>query len=387
MTFYNEFFTPSSLIEKMLSHIPTSLWNTETTWLEPTCGDGGFMIAIFHKLFNHSSYANKYPDTEERKQCILKNLYMVDINPINVEKTRQYFGNCQIFCEDFLTWKCDIFFDVIVGNPPFQTPSTSYLNGSMRKGTGKKMYEKIIDKSLTMLKERGHACFVSPLNLWAGKGCLKNTLYEKITTQYYPKYIYLNNVKKQWFPRVGQNLKMCFFVISKEKKGKTLIENNDGNEYEIELNHINPVEEWTPDNIELLNTYVTEKNWFLRTSDKNRLFKEGDYKLIQNPERIFSVEPTTDLLKESQYGIEKLILFRMKPFALGMYDKGTLLLSSQIYFLPLTNYSEEEKKNIIAFYKSDIYKKMVKITTTSQFLKCGIFIDIDKISKQMEQLC
>jgi hypothetical protein len=379
MSFFNEFFTPPELIEKMLNRIPETLWNTKTKWLEPTCGDGGFMIAIYDKLFHHSSYVKEYPDVEERKTHIYKQLYMVDINPINVEKTRRTFGlGGQIFCADFLSWNCDTTFDVIVGNPPFQTPSESYCNGALRKGSRKKIYEKIIEKALSLLSQGGHACFICPLNLWSGKGCVKNT-YEKIITQYYPKYIYLNNVKKKWFPHIGQNLKMCFFVVSNEEKKTTIVENIDGKEYEIELRNINPVEDWTPENVALLDTYLTETTSFLRTSDKNRFFKIGNYKLIQNPDRIFFAEPTEELLKDSYYGIEKLVLFRMKPFALGFYDEGTLLLSSQIYFLPLTKYSKEEKEKIISFFQSETYKKLVKLTTTSQFLKCGIFVNIDKI--------
>jgi hypothetical protein len=87
--YYNEFFTPSGLIEQMLSHIPDKHWNTQTKWLEPTCGDGGFMIAIFNKLFNHSSHS--LMAEEDRKKHIYNNLFMIDINPKNIEKF--YFAN------------------------------------------------------------------------------------------------------------------------------------------------------------------------------------------------------------------------------------------------------------------------------------------------------
>lgn len=380
MEYFNEFFTPHELVEKMLSHIPEHLWNIHTKWLEPTCGDGAFMIAIFNKLFHHPSH--KEYDEEERIKHIHNNLFMVDINPKNIEKTRQAMGlgssYPHIFCEDFLSWKTELKFDVIVGNPPFQTPSNSYLNGALRKGSGKKMYEKIIERVLSFLQVGGHLCFISPLNLWSGS----NSVYRKIVDKYFVKYIYLNI--KKWFPNVGQNLKMCFFVISNEKPEKTIIESDVTQE--IELKHINPVEDWNPENVLLLETYLTHKTKrFIRTSDKNKLFKEmtGGHQLIQNPQRIFYVDPGEDLLKNSAHGVEKLILFRMKPYEM-MYDSGDLLLSSHIYFLPLTEFTKEEKENIICFFKSDIYKKMVAITTTSQFLKGGLvdYLNIDKIKCQ-----
>jgi hypothetical protein len=379
--YYNEFFTPSGLIEQMLSHIPDKHWNTQTKWLEPTCGDGGFMIAIFNKLFNHSSHS--LMAEEDRKKHIYNNLFMIDINPKNIEKTRQQFGpgSCfpHIICGDFLSWNNELKFDVIIGNPPFQTPSSTYLNGSLRKGSCKKMYEKIIECSLLFLQDDGYMSFICPLNLWSGS----NSLYKKLIN-YYTKYINVN-VKKKWFPRIGHNLKMCFFALSKEGSGKTIVENIDGKNYEIELKKINPVEDWTPDNVCLLETYLTHKTkWFIRTKDSNRFTEsssDSKFRFIQNPEKIWCVNPSKDLLENSHYGVEKYILFRMKPFDSGLYDKGDLLLSSQIYFLPLTNYSTEEKENIISFFKSDIYKKMVKLTTTSQFLKGDIvfYLNIDKI--------
>lgn len=376
--YYNEFFTPPGLVEKMISHIPDHFWTPQTKWLEPTCGDGEFMLAVFQKLFHHPSY-QEYEE-EKRIQHIHNNLYMVDLNPKNIEKTKQRFTCSHIFCADFLSWNPEIKFDVILGNPPFQKPSSSYLNGALRKG-GKKIYEKIIDRALTFLRPEGHLCFICPLNLWSGT----NFLYKKIVSHYSVKYIFLNNLKKRWFPKVGQNLKMCYFVISNENPGKTIVETFSGT-YEIELKNINPVEDWTPDNVKLLETYLTHKTkGFIRTNDKNRFFQqvENGYKLIQNPDRIFFVLPKEELLKNSYYGVEKYILFRMKPFDEGLYDKGELLLSSQIYFLPLTNYSTEEKGNIISFFKSDDYKKIVKLTTTSQFLKGGIidYLNIEKIRR------
>jgi len=251
--YFNEFFTPNELVEKMLSCIPEKLWNTHTKWLEPTCGEGAFVVAIFNKLFHHHSHSH-YTE-EERIQHIHNNLYMIDINPKNVEKTKKTMmsgSSCpHIFCSDFLSWQSELKFEVIIGNPPFQTPSTCYLNGSLRKGSGKKMYEKIIDRSLFFLKNEGHLCFICPSNLWSGS----TKTYKKIIDNYFPKYIYLN--AKKWFAGIGSNLSMCFFLISKEPRGTTLIESD--NIYEIELKHINPVKEWTPENVRLLETYLKYK--------------------------------------------------------------------------------------------------------------------------------
>ncbi len=74
----------------------------------------------------------------------------------------------------------------------------------------------------------------------------------------------------------------------------------------------------------------------------------------------------------------------MQPSSQGIIDKtGHLGLSSQIYFLPLEEYSTNEIKGIEGFFKSSIYKKLQQITTTGQYLKDSFIknLNIDKIKK------
>lgn len=390
--YYNEFFTPYELIEKMLSHIPDHLWNTETTWFEPTCGEGFFMIVIFDRLFHHPSH--QHLQEEERIKHISNNLYLNDIQPENIQKVRELLPYTHITNKDFLTWDVETKYDVIIGNPPFQTPSTNYLNG-IRKSS--KIYEKITEKCLFLLREGGHLCFITPTNLWGGKG-LKSGVYETIVRDYWTKYIFLNNLKKRWFPNVGQNLKMCFFVVSKEPPGSTMIE-TENDIISVKLKEtMNPVEDWTLKNTELLNTFLTSRTkYFHRTSEKatikgdsyvskidlSREFLESRLCILQNLNRVFFVDSVPDeTVKSSMIGVEKYILFRMKPFSRGIYDKdGKFYLSSQVYFIPLTQFTKEEKERIISFFESETYQTIMRLTTTSQFIKGSIIecLNIDYI--------
>ena len=48
-----EVFTPDFLVEKMLDQYPTDAWEDSKNWLEPTCGNGQFIVAIIkRKLAN-----------------------------------------------------------------------------------------------------------------------------------------------------------------------------------------------------------------------------------------------------------------------------------------------------------------------------------------------
>lgn len=41
-----EVFTPPDLVEEMLDAFPKDAWSRDKNWLEPTCGNGNFIVAI-----------------------------------------------------------------------------------------------------------------------------------------------------------------------------------------------------------------------------------------------------------------------------------------------------------------------------------------------------
>src|ERR1019366_6806059 len=44
-----EVFTPDFLVEKMLDQFPLNTWEPDKNWLEPTCGNGQFILAIIRR--------------------------------------------------------------------------------------------------------------------------------------------------------------------------------------------------------------------------------------------------------------------------------------------------------------------------------------------------
>jgi hypothetical protein len=44
-----EVFTPSFLVEKMLDGFPPEAWSKDKNWLEPTCGNGNFILGIINR--------------------------------------------------------------------------------------------------------------------------------------------------------------------------------------------------------------------------------------------------------------------------------------------------------------------------------------------------
>lgn len=156
---YGEVFTPYSYICDILNELPSTIWsNPELRWLEPASGIGNFCVVIYIHLMD--GLVRVIPDQRARHEHILRNMiFMVEINEENVIRTREIFGPfANIQCADFLAQdiccadKQKQEYDVIIGNPPFQTPRDTARNSS--KG-GQTLWDKFILKSLELLSSKG----------------------------------------------------------------------------------------------------------------------------------------------------------------------------------------------------------------------------------------
>jgi len=80
-----EIFTPAELVEIILDQFPPEIWaDAKKTWLDPTCGDGNFLVAVQKRLMN--GLQDVISDSTTRHQHILENqLFGVDLMSDNVE--------------------------------------------------------------------------------------------------------------------------------------------------------------------------------------------------------------------------------------------------------------------------------------------------------------
>jgi hypothetical protein len=140
-----EVFTPLELVDEMLSKLPDEVWSdSDLKWLDPANGIGNFPIkAIFGEKGKYAGLdvglTPKIPDREKRLEHIITNmLYMIDINANNNKQCATLLKkicpnakpNIEIIDEThgFLTSKPISFgnkeqmeFDIIFGNPPYQS--------------------------------------------------------------------------------------------------------------------------------------------------------------------------------------------------------------------------------------------------------------------------
>jgi type I restriction-modification system DNA methylase subunit len=71
-----EVFTPSKLVLKMLAHLPRSVWQEGKTFIDPSCGNGNFLIEVA-KRKKHRGH-----------KIILETIFGVDIMPDNVAECK-----------------------------------------------------------------------------------------------------------------------------------------------------------------------------------------------------------------------------------------------------------------------------------------------------------
>ena len=128
-----EFYTPDKLAKLMVELLFEGfdpIKDSEPKILDPSCGNGQLLIAVFMKIFD--IYTPYWEDKEKLKIHIVKNMiYGMDIDIQGIEKSKSRLFelsgtiSSNFFCYDFLTENGCKFknltgsFTHIVGNPPY----------------------------------------------------------------------------------------------------------------------------------------------------------------------------------------------------------------------------------------------------------------------------
>jgi len=185
--------TPVECVDEMIDKLPPDYFKKQKKTLEPCCGKGNFVLAIFEKFFDGLSHIK---DEIERCRIIIEEcLYFADLDPINIYITKELLICHALYKLREGTWNdwnkvlqiCDFKYNTYIGdtleldikilwgsmdavifNPPYNS------EGGLSKG-GKNLYNKFIVKSFEVLEHNGYSLFIVPT------GCLKTTVYDKKT--------------------------------------------------------------------------------------------------------------------------------------------------------------------------------------------------------------
>lgn len=88
-----EVFTADREVQAMLDLIPEDQFKTPfTTFLEPACGNGNFLIAIFRKKMKYHNGLTEPDDLYALK--VISNLYAIEIDEENVNEAKARLMEC-----------------------------------------------------------------------------------------------------------------------------------------------------------------------------------------------------------------------------------------------------------------------------------------------------
>jgi hypothetical protein len=316
--------TPTSfeLAKEIVNKLPVEWSNPNLKILDPSCGRGTFLLAVAEKLeqVGHS-----------RKHIVKNMLYGVDVDKVQAMITARalamfYDGVINITTENTLEKVWDMKFDVIVGNPPYQS----------EKGTGTQpLWPLFVNKAFSMLSATGHLAMITP-NKWCGhtanviKGGVR--LYSNL---FKGKLIECNIQEcSKYFPKVG-GYENCFSYF--------IVDNNGSNSFVAKtLDSVYTVDkdqfEYLP--VSLLSTTTSSIMKKVATTD-NYSFKQV----------------STGFTNKNEGAIVISMAQRMHYNKLNIYyDKNTSCSATSKSTVSNKKFSKSSQKKVDAVFRSKLFK-------------------------------
>lgn len=197
-----QIFTPPTIVNKMLNMIGYTDDNIATnTILEPSFGDGAFLVPIVQRILQYGKQNNK---TADEIIAMLGNVYGVELDKKYFDITKQKLSALiqaegldydwpNLYNGDTLTYNPPIKFDFCIGNPPYirvhdcskETRQVIKDNYVMGKGNTD-LYIIFYEKGIQCLKETGALCYIAP-----------NSYFKNSSQKEFRKYLTKNNLVEE----------------------------------------------------------------------------------------------------------------------------------------------------------------------------------------------
>lgn len=210
-------FEIEDLVAEMLDQLPTSVWtSTTTTFFDPAIGGGQFVKEIERRLrvAGHSE-SNIHMRVFGFEESELHIRFAVNKYKLIGQYVKKPY-------DKFLEMDNSMKFDVVIGNPPFQS-SDSSLN----------LWPLFVEKGIAVLKDNGHLGFITPTTWMRPSTDIKRTKAEGGSKYIFKDFMQVYNtqiidtVTASKFFNVGSTF--SYYIICKEPTThNTLIKCKDG---------------------------------------------------------------------------------------------------------------------------------------------------------------
>ena len=204
---YGEVFTPPVLIHELLDNLPKHVWKTPNLrWLDPCSGKGNFFDEVIPRLMT---------GLHKTRNEVLSMLTMIEINPDNVKELQRKYGkSSNIICGDFLDnhivpveGDSSKSYDVILGNPPYQSPKHEIYEGSKGNHT---LWDAFVKKAFQISSSETVYGWITPSN-WRRPG---HHLYPLLMNRLHYLHIYNKASGRQYF---GVQTRFDIYILHGEE--------------------------------------------------------------------------------------------------------------------------------------------------------------------------
>jgi len=271
-------FDITALVDEILDRLPVEVWTSSVTkFLDPAIGGGQFVHTIENRL-RTAGHSDKN---------IAARVYGYESNRMRINfAVNKYKLVGTYINKDFLKEEVDMKFDVIVGNPPYQS-------GNGEKGGARSLWRKFIKKSFELIGKDGYVALVCP-------GFPHNTAdLGTYFTNNTP--LILENDATSYFPTIGSEIK--YWVVQEGKHNKDFIV--DGKKWI-----------WAKDTDPTVNSILT--SIFQKTVFSNQLFnckQDRGYSSTQlkNDDNDYFEKPKGDSVYPIRHASNVKICYVKKP--------------------------------------------------------------------------
>ena len=181
--------------------VDKGIFKKDYTWFDPCAGMGNFHIMIYKRLIKY----HKHDD------IINKMFYANEINKKNVFLYKLIFGeNANINCGDSLKLSNELKYDIIIGNPPYNSGT---------KNTGNTVYQEFIKKFINQYNK--YFSFINPSG-WRKPNtdkCKNYGFYDLMTKENHLIYLEIHDAK-DGMKTFNAGTRYDWFIIDKDTNNK-----------------------------------------------------------------------------------------------------------------------------------------------------------------------
>ena len=397
---FGEVFTPLDFINKMFDQLDfyyksqnngNSIFNNKKLiWFDPACGIGNFEVILFERLMK--GLKDQFTHEDLLKKHILENMiYVSELNKKNVFIYKTIFNlhrkyKLNILLGDSLKINLQKkYFDIIIGNPPFNHAPTS--KSHYVAPYYPEFIEYFIDKCQIMM-------MITP-NKWLIGGKNLTEFWEKIKIRIDIPLIKNYENSTEVFPNnPPMSSGICYFIKDSEyKKGLTKF-----NDKIIKLNNYDIIVEYKYNSIiDKMLIFINKNGNLEYNSSSYYNITPSDSRLHDNKENnnkylkcyVSKTNGNIKYIKKSYIDQNKLGFYKVitKRASHDAFEELQLLNKNEVYsqtFYSFKVNSKEEGKSLISYLKCRLpnllltLRKMTHLNNEST-LKWIPLVPLDKI--------